>query len=78
MMKHMTMPRLELTSALAAVKVSKFLNKELKVEDVKNLYWSDSQEAKEYIANGTQRFHIFVANRVDHIRDYTNIDKWLH
>ena len=59
----MTIPRLELTAALVAVKVSKFLNKELKLESVKNFYWSDSQVALGYIANDTRRFHIFVANR---------------
>ena len=77
-LKHMTVPRLELTAALVAVKVSKFLNKELKLEGVKNLYWSDSQVALGYIVNGTRRFHIFVANRVDQIRDYTNVNKWFY
>ena len=31
-LKHMTIPRLEITAALVAVKVSKFLNKELKLK----------------------------------------------
>ena len=78
LLKHMTVPRLELTAALVAVQVSKFLNKELILEGVKNFYWSDSQVALGYIANDTRRFHSFVANRVDQIRDYTNVDKWFY
>ena len=63
--KSRVIPRLEHTAALVAVKVSKFLNKELKLEGVKYFYWSDR----------TRRFHIFVADRVDQIRDYTNVDE---
>ena len=77
-LKHMTISRLELTAALVAVKVSKFLNKELKLEGVKNVYWSDNQVALGYIANDTRRFHILLANCVDQIRDYTNVDEWFN
>ena len=40
-LKSVTVPRLELTAAVTSVKVSNFLNKELKYETIEHLFWTD-------------------------------------
>ena len=74
--KTITIPRLELTAAVVSVKVSNFLRKELHYEHVTEIFWTDSQVVLGYIANESRRFHIFVANRVQQIRDSTRVEQW--
>ena len=79
-LKSITVPRLELAAAVTSVKVSGFLMEQLKYEgiQVKEFFWSDSQAVLSYISNETRRFHIFVANRVQEIRNHTTPDQWNH
>ena len=67
-LKPVTVPRLELTAAVVSTKISAFLQKELKYGCVKVVLG--------YISNKARRFHTFVANRVQGIRDHTSPDKW--
>ncbi|XP_038053892.1 uncharacterized protein LOC119726309 [Patiria miniata] len=76
--KPVTIPRLELTLAVISVKVSTFLMKELEYSDVTQFYYTDSRVVLGYIANDSKRFHIFVANRVQKIRDHTTPEDWRH
>ena len=41
-------------------------------------YWTDSQLVLEYLMNERRRFHVFVANRVKLIHDYTDVNQWRH
>ena len=75
-LKAVSIPRLELTAALVSVKISKLLSEELQFENLTNFYWTDSQVVLGYIANEAKRFHVFVANRVQQIRDSTEVDQW--
>ena len=75
-MKAVSIPRLELTAALVAVKISRLLNEELQFENITNYYWTDSQVVLGYIANEAKKFHVFVANRVQQIKDSTEVDQW--
>ncbi|XP_006823753.1 uncharacterized protein LOC102809855 [Saccoglossus kowalevskii] len=59
--KQLTIPRLELTAAVTAVKISEFLKRELDY-DAKHIFWTD---------NAAHKFHIFVANRIQQIRNHT-------
>lgn len=75
--KVMTMPRLELSAALLAVRVSSFLGEEMQYPcDMKHTFYSDSQVVLGYISNDARRFHTFVANRVQQIRDRTEPSQW--
>ena len=74
--KPVTIPRLELTAALLSVKISTFLKKELKYDAISEVFWTDSEVVRGYISNDARRFHIFVANRVQQIRDYTSPEQW--
>ena len=76
--KPMTIPRMELTAAVVSVKVAHFLQKELDYKDVAHYYWTDSKVVIGYVNNEAKRFHIFVANRIQQIRDHTEVTAWHH
>ena len=75
-LKGITIPRLELTAALVSVKVSTILHKELDFDKIVDIYWTDSKVVLGYINNEARRFHIFVANRVQQIRDESAPAQW--
>ena len=73
--KPVTIPRLELTAALVSVRIGAILRKELEYEQITEVFWTDSKVVIGYISNDAQRFHTFVANRVQQIRDRTSPDQ---
>ncbi|XP_071811289.1 uncharacterized protein [Apostichopus japonicus] len=75
-LKPITMPRLELTAALLSVKISSHLVRELEFEDISEYFWTDSQVVLGYIQNDARRFKVFVANRVQQIRDHSSPEQW--
>ena len=75
-LKPITIPRLELTAALVSAKIGDFLQKELEYDEMKIFYWMDSKVVLGYIANDARRFHVFVSNRVQQIRDLTSPSQW--
>lgn len=68
--------RLELTAAVLSVKVSLFLKRELNLLIDREYFWTDSKVVLGYINNETRRFHVYVANRVQIIRDATEPHQW--
>ena len=74
--KILTIPRLELQAATLAVKIGNFLIKELKFEEIDSYFWSDSETVLGYISNEVKRFHTFVLNRVERIRESTTPEQW--
>lgn len=76
--KVTTVPRLELTAATVSVTVSNILREELLYENVKEFFWTDSKVTIGYINNEARRFHTFVANRVQKIRDSTSPRQWFY
>ena len=77
-LKMVTIPRLELTAAVVSVRVSDMLRQELQYERVEEIFWTDSKVVLGYIKNDSKRFHVFVANRVQEIRDQTSPSQWRH
>ena len=75
-LKPVTVPRLELSAAVLSVKSSIFLDTELQFENLKHIFWTDSKVILGYIANDARRFHVFVANRVQQIRNSTDPSQW--
>ena len=71
--KYVSIPRLELTAATLSVKISKMLREGLDIHISSEVFCTDSKVALGYINNDSRRFKIFVANRVQFIRDNTNI-----
>ena len=74
--KFVSIPRLELTAAVLSTKMSSLLKKELHMPDIKERFWTDSNVVLGYIANEAKRFKIFVANRIQQIKEYTEISQW--
>ncbi|XP_043211405.1 uncharacterized protein LOC122375894 [Amphibalanus amphitrite] len=74
--RAVTIPRLELVGALMSAKVSSFLRNELAIGDYQEYYWTDSRAVLGYIRNETKRFHVFVANRVEDIRQLSEPSQW--
>ena len=68
-LKPVTIPRLELTAALLSVKVSTMLREELQFDNLTDVFYTDSQVFLGYIKNDARRFHVFVANKVQQIRE---------
>ena len=75
-LKPVTIPRLELTAALLSVRISASLREELEYDQIAEVFYTDSQVALGYIKNDARRFHVFVANRVQQIRDNSTPDQW--
>lgn len=75
-LKPFTIPRLELAAALVSVRVSDIQNRELRYDEIKEVFWTDSKVVQAYIHNDARRFHTFVANRVQQIRDRTVPEQW--
>ncbi|XP_068203744.1 uncharacterized protein [Palaemon carinicauda] len=76
-LKQILVPRLELTAAVLSVRVSSFLNKEFNYSGVKNFYYTDSRVVLGYIGNEAKRFHVFVANRVQQIKNLSSTHEWV-
>ena len=76
--KYMTIPRLELSAAVLAVKLEQVVRRELNVSLLKKIFWSDSEIIIAYIRNDSRRFKVFVANRVSIIRDHSTPGQWHH
>ncbi len=75
-LKQTTIPRLELTAATTAVRISCLLRHELGIPVNKIVYYTDATTVLHYIANQKRKFPIFVANRVQFILDYSSISDW--
>lgn len=75
-LKQTTIPRLELTAAVLAVRVDRMLQKELQLRLEKSVFWTDSTTVLKYISNESRRFYTFVANRIAVIREATDVDQW--
>lgn len=61
-LKQVTIPRLELTAAVLAVRVDTMLRGEIQIHLEKSCFWTDSTSVLRYIKNKNKRFHTFVAN----------------
>ena len=74
--KSVTIPRLELTAATVSVRISRMLEREMQYENLTSTYWTDSKAVLGYINNEARRFHTYVANRVQLIRDSSDTAAW--
>lgn len=75
-LKPVTIPRLEPTVALLSVRVSTSLWEELEYDQITEVFYTDSQVVLDYIKNDARRFHVFVANWVQKIRENSTPDQW--
>ena len=74
--KAVTIPRLELTAASISVRLGEILKKELDQSIDTIQYHTDSVTVLRYISNNQKRFQVFVANRVQTIRNLSEPSQW--
>ena len=74
--KAVTIPRLELTAATVSVRLGEILKKELDEAFDTVQYHTDSVTVLRYISNEQKRFQVFVANRVQTIRNLSDPSQW--
>ena len=74
--KSITIPRLELTAAVTAVRVNAILEREIEIPVNAVHFWTDIQTVLRYIHNKKSRFHTFVANRIQTIHELSQPSQW--
>ena len=74
--RQMTIPRLELSAAVIAVRMDRMLSRELTLEIRDSVFWSDSMIVLQYIYSCSKRFQTFVANRLSVIHDGSKPRQW--
>ena len=77
-LKTVTIPRLELAAAVVAVKLGSIVTRELRLDGVPTLYWTDSMIVVYYLHNVTARYSTYVANRLTVIREHSETRQWNH
>ena len=79
LIKFVSILRLELAAAAHPIKVSMMLRKELTIHsEIKEYFWTDSQVVLSYINSNLKRFKTFVANRVQPIKENSNVSQWMY
>ena len=75
-MKQMTMPRLELSATVLAIRMNQILQEEFQLKFDRTAFWTDSTAVLQYIKNEDKRFYTFVANRLAVIHDGSELSQW--
>ena len=64
---------MELVPATLSVTISALLQTELQLLNVKQTFWTDSEVVLGYIRNESRKFKVFVANKIELIRDHPDV-----
>lgn len=75
--KEITIPRLELQAAVTSSRVSSIIRAEISL-DISEIFWTDSQVVLGYLKNTSKRFRVYVANRIQQVRDHSNPESWFY
>ena len=76
--KTVMLNRLELCSALTGARLSSMILQELDIPIERTFYWVDSTLSLQYIQNTSNRYKVYVANRVTEILQISNKEQWNH
>ena len=79
-MKDLSIPRLELLACVLLLKLLVSVVNTVRLEvHVRNVFcWTDSQVAVWWIKHVNKRWHVWVQNRVEIIRNNISSDHWFH
>ena len=78
LMRHLSIPRLELQAAVMAVRLKEQIVKEHESKIHNCNFWTDSTTVLQWIHSSHRKQQVFVANRVAEILDTTNVSQWNH
>ena len=73
-----SIPRLELTAAVLAVRLDELMSKELEKPQDSSFFYADFSAVLFCTRNATSRYSVFVANRLAIIDEHTDVHKWRH
>lgn len=71
-----TIPRLELCAAVLAIEVSQIVIEHIDISFDSVKYFTDSRVVLGYIHNDKIRFFVYVTNRVERVRSFSQPDQW--
>ena len=74
--KLLSTPRMELSATVIAVRLAKFVQRELDVNFDCIVYWSDSTTVLGYLPNTSKRRPIFETNRIKLICELSSVNQW--
>ncbi|GFS66878.1 integrase catalytic domain-containing protein [Trichonephila clavipes] len=74
--KQVTMPRLELCSAVLLAKLMHKVKQALRMDIISVFFWTDSTIVLSWMKNESRNLKTFVANRVVIIQQLTELNKW--
>ena len=77
-LKAISIPRLELSAAVEAVKLCDTIRRALEIRIDRAYFWTDSTIVLGYLQNTGRRFKTFVANRVACILNSSELNSWNH
>ena len=72
----MSIPKLELQTAVIAVQLKTTVMEEINLEINKIYFWCDSKTVLNYIPNEHSNFGVYVAHRINEIRENSSISQW--
>ena len=75
-LKTVTIPRLGLSAAVVATRLSSMIQRELDMKIDNTFFWTNSTCVLSYLANQDKRFQTFVANRVATIHGGSQLSQW--
>ena len=64
-LKPMSIPRLELSAAVIAARLARFVNREIDLDIEKTVLWTDSTVVLSYLKNTSKRRPVFETNRMN-------------
>ena len=76
--KFITLPRLELNSAVTAVRLFRNVIREIALPIEGIFFWTDSVLVLQYITNKVHRPKVYVANRQNEILESSTEEQWRH
>lgn len=74
--KILTVPRLELQSAVMAIRLAAFIQREHNIQIDRVVFWSVSQTALSWIKSDARKYQSYVAHRIAEILDNTSPTDW--
>ena len=75
---YVTIPRMELAAVTLSVKIFVMLRKEFQIPIAREIFWTGSKAVLGYIRNQSRTFKVFVAKRVEIIRENSCISQWFY
>ena len=75
-LRTVTVPRLELTAAVIAVKLAHAVRREIEFAIHRVMFWTDARVILHYIYNVSSRYKSFVANRLELIHTMSSPQQW--